>query len=120
MSKEKESEREREDTDMKIQYGRYTYSSYLGSSTVDNFITDLSPGSLRAFTVSPLTPLSDHSKIKAYLHRPTPNQEALKPNKLHIINKCYRWKESSVETFQNTMKQNHNHTLLDSFLDKNF
>jgi hypothetical protein len=106
LSKEKESEREREDTDMKIQYGRYTYSSYLGSSTVDNFITDLSPGSLRAFTVSPLTPLSDHSKITAYLHRSTLKQEGLKPNKLQTINKCYRWKESSVETYQNTIKQN--------------
>ena len=75
---------------------------------------------LRAFTVSPLTPLSDHSKITAYLHRPTPNQEAIKPNKLHTINQFYKWKESSVETYQNTMKQNHIQTLLDNFLDQNF
>ena len=37
--------------------GTPTYSSSLGSSTVDYFITDLNPESLRAFTVSPLTPL---------------------------------------------------------------
>ena len=42
-------------------FGRYTYSSSLGSSTVDYFLTDLNPESLRAFTVSPLTLLSDHS-----------------------------------------------------------
>ena len=70
--------------------------------------------------VSPLTPLSDHSKITANLHRPTPNQGALKPNKLHTINKCYRWKKSSVETYQNTINQNYIQTLLDNFLDQNF
>jgi hypothetical protein len=43
-------------------YGRYTYSSTLGNSTVDYFITDLNLESLRAFTVSPLTSLSDKRK----------------------------------------------------------
>jgi hypothetical protein len=51
-------------------------------------------------------------------YQTTPNQEALKPNKLHTINKCYRWKESSVETYQNTIKQKHIQSLLDNFLDK--
>jgi hypothetical protein len=36
-----------------------TLSSSLGSSTVDYFITDPNPESLRAFTVSQMTRLSD-------------------------------------------------------------
>jgi len=54
-------------------YGRYTYSLSFGSSTVEYFLTDLNPNSLRAFTVSPLNPLSDHSKITLYLNRAMPN-----------------------------------------------
>lgn len=53
-------------------YGRYTYSSVLGNRTVDHFNTDRNPNSLRAFTVSQLTPLSDHSKITLYLNRSKP------------------------------------------------
>lgn len=45
-------------------YGRYTYSSPLGNSTIDYFITDLNLESLRVFTISPLTPLSDHTKLQ--------------------------------------------------------
>ena len=81
-------------------YGRYTYSSSLVSSTVDYFITDLNPESLRAFTVSPLTPPSDHSKITVYLNRAILNHYASKPKELSNIKKCYRWKECSVETYQ--------------------
>ncbi len=47
--------------------GRYTYSSFHGCSTVDYMITDLDSFSFRAFTVKPLTPLSDHSQITLYL-----------------------------------------------------
>ena len=86
-------------------YGRYTYSLSLGSSTVDYFITDLNPESLRAFTVSPLTPLSNHSKITLYLNRAMLNHESSKPRDLYSINKCYRWKESSVEIYQKTIGQ---------------
>ena len=63
-------------------YGRYTHSSSKGNSTVDYFITDIDMESVRAFTVSQLTPLSDHSKITAYLNR-TQNHEMSIPNKLH-------------------------------------
>ena len=70
--------------------GRETYSSSLGSSTVDYFITDLYPESLRAFTVNPLTTLSEHSKITVYLNRATLNHEESKPKELHKIKKFYR------------------------------
>ncbi len=56
--------------------GRYTYSSALGNSTVDYAITDLHLSSLRAFTVKPLKPFSDHSQITLYIKQsetsPTP------------------------------------------------
>jgi hypothetical protein len=101
-------------------YGRYTYSSCLGSSTVDYFITDLNPESLRAFTVRPLTPLSDHSKITVYLNRAIHNHEASKPKELSNIKKWYKWKECIVETYQKTFRQQHIQSLLDNFLDKTF
>lgn len=42
-------------------------------AVVQYFITDLDPVSLRAFTVSPLTPLVDHSKIMVYVKRAQSN-----------------------------------------------
>lgn len=101
-------------------YGRYTYSSSLGNSTVDYFITDLSLVSLRAFTVSPLTPLSDHSKTTVYLNRSTSNHETPKPTKLNTIKTSYKWKEGSVETYQNAVQQQQVQSLLDQFLGENF
>lgn len=100
----RERERERDGRLHGDSYGRYTYSSSLGSSTVDYFITDLNPESLRVFTVSTLTPLSDHSKITVYLNREIVNHEASKPKELSNIKKCYRWKECTVETDQKTIK----------------
>ena len=97
----------------------YTYSSFLGSSIVDYFSTDLNPESLRAFTVSPLTPLSDHSKIIVYLKRAILN-EASKSKELHNNKTFYRWKESIVEAYQKTIKQQQIQSLLDNFLDKAF
>lgn len=101
-------------------YGRYTYSSSLGSSTVDYFITDLSLESIRAFTVSPLTPLSDHSKTTIYLNRSTPKQKVLTSNKLHTAKKGYKWKEGSAEAFQNSIRQQKVQARLDQFLEKQF
>jgi hypothetical protein len=83
----------------------------LGSCTVDYFITDLNPESLRAFTVSPLTPLSDHSKITGYLNRAILNHEASKPKELNNIKKCYRWKECSVEMYQKSIKQHQQNSI---------
>ena len=87
-------------------YSRYTYSSSIGSSTVDDFITDLNTDSLRAITVSPLTPLSDHSKITVYLNRAKLNHEASKPKELNNIKKCYEWKGTSMETYQKQLGNN--------------
>jgi hypothetical protein len=85
------------------------------SSTVDYIITNLNPESLRMFTVSPLTPLLDHSKITAYLNRAILNHEASKLNKLYTTEKRYRQKESSSETYQQQIQ-----SLLDNLLDKTF
>ena len=101
-------------------YGRYTHSSSKGNSTVDYFITDINVESLRAFTVSQLTPLSDHSKITAYLNRSAPNHETIKPNKLHNIKQRYKWKEQSTEAFQNAIKNKRVQSLLDQFLKNTF
>ena len=84
--------------------------------------TDLNPESLRAFPVSPLTTLSNHSQITAYLNRAIPNHEESKPNKLHAINKCYRWKDDCVESYQRTIgkKNKKFNPSLDNSLDKMF
>ena len=101
-------------------YGRYTHSSPKGNSTVDYFITDINTASVRALTVSQLTPMSDHSKITAYLTRTTANHELSKPNKLHNIRQRYKWKEQSIEMFQNAIKQKQVQSLLDKFLKETF
>ena len=101
-------------------YGRYTHGSSKGNSTVDYFITDINVESLRAFTVSQLTPLSDHSKITVYLNRPAPNHETTKPNKLHNIKQRYKWKEQSTEAFQSAIKKKEVQSLLDKFLKNAF
>ncbi len=97
-------------------YGRYTYSSPFGSSTVDYFLTDLNPNSLRAFTVSQLNPLSDHSKITLYLTRATPNQETSKQTQLHSLRNTYRWKQNSKDTYLSTIGQTQIQEILDQFL----
>ena len=100
--------------------GSYIYSSSLGVSTVDYFVTDRNPESLRAFTVSPLTPLSDHSKITVYLNRVILNHEASKQKELSNNKKCYRWKECRIETYQKTIRQEQIQSHLDNFLNKTF
>ena len=64
-------------------FGLYTHSSPLDNSTVDYSITDLDPFCLRAFTVSPLTPLSDHSKITLYIRKTVTDPHAAEPTKLN-------------------------------------
>ncbi len=79
--------------------GRYIYTSFHGCSTVDNMITDLDPFSFRAFTVKPLTPLSDHSPITLYLKMTTNTNIHSQPSKLYNIRENYRWAESSKEKY---------------------
>ena len=87
-------------------FGRYTYSSSLGSSTVDYAITDLDPVSLRAFTVKPLTHLSDQSQIIVYLKKTETNNIPAQPSKLDKCKQQYRWARISIV----------NQSLLDSLL----
>ena len=79
------------------------------------FIIDLNPESLRAFTDSRLTPLS---QITVYLNRAILNHEASKPKELSHIKKYYRWKECGLETYQKTIRQQQIQSLLDNFLTK--
>ena len=64
-------------------YGLYTQSSPLGNSTVDYINTDLEPLSVRAFTVSPLTPLSEYSKITVYISKTPTDAHVAEPSKLN-------------------------------------
>src|SRR4029434_4542154 len=66
-------------------FGRYTYSSFLGSSTADYAITYLDPFSLRAVTVRQQTPFSDRNQIRIYLKRLHANQPCLNPSNLYNI-----------------------------------
>ena len=98
--------------------GCYTFSSALGSSTVDYAITDLDPMSLRALTVNPLTPLSDHSKITVYLKREHSNYEASEPSKLYNTQHSYRWKSDSMESNQKAFENSKIQYSIDFFLSE--
>ncbi len=74
-----------------------SYSSCHDCSTVDYMITDLDPFSFRAFTVKPLTPLSDHSQITLYLKRTTNMNIHSQPSRLYNIRENYRWAQNSTE-----------------------
>ena len=72
-------------------FGLYTHSSPLGYSTVDYSITELEPFSVRAFAVSPLTPISDHSKITLYIRKTPTVPQVPEPSKLNPSKQPYRW-----------------------------
>ena len=97
-------------------FGRYTYSSSLGSSTVDYAITDLDPFSLRAFTVKQQTPFSDHNQIKIYLKRPHSKQPCPNSSKLYNITTNYRWMQSRLPAYQEAMSSHETQEHLNSFL----
>ena len=101
--------------------GRHTFCSPLGNSTVDYTITDMDPFSLSAFTIKPLTPLSDHSQITVFLKRTETNiSTPPQPSKLFNIKKTYRWAENSAEHFQKAIDTPEVQTLLDTFLDTTY
>ena len=101
-------------------YGRYTHSSSLGSSTVEYFLSLTSTQRLLGVSVDWLWTLSDHSRITLYLNRALLSHEASKPKVRNNIKTCYRWKESSVELYQQTIRQQQIQSILDNFLDKMF
>ena len=79
--------------------GRCTYSSPLGCSTVDYMLTDLDLSNFKAFTVKPLTPLSDHCQITAYLNRTEIPNKHEQPSKLYHIRNKYKWTRDSKENY---------------------
>ncbi len=95
--------------------GRYTYSSALGNSTVDYAITDLHLSSLRAFTVKPLKPFSDHSQITLFIKQsetsPTPIRT---PYHMHKI-MSFKWTENSASNYMNAVESPEIQSLLHSF-----
>ncbi|XP_041955681.1 uncharacterized protein LOC121714729 [Alosa sapidissima] len=85
--------------------GQYTYSSVLGCSTVDYFITDLHENHLRAFTVNPLAPFSDHSQITFYLNRTNGKPKFSQSSIMHRMSNTYRWRENSKDQYVKTIRQ---------------
>ena len=97
-------------------FGQLTYSLVLGSSTADYAITDLDLTFLRAFTVKPLTPLSDHSQITIYLKRTATNDNRQKPSQMYKLRPPLRWAQHCTEKYLHTISSQEIQTLLDSFL----
>ena len=97
-------------------FGLYTHSSSLGNSTIDYSITDLDPFCLRAFTVSPLTPLSDHSKITLCIRKTVTDPHAAEPTKLNCTKQHYRWTINSKDDYQKAIRHQTFQSQLDHFL----
>lgn len=101
-------------------FGLYTHSSPLGNSTVDYSITDLEPFCLRAFTVSPLTPLSDHSKITLYIRKTPTHPHVAEPSKLNRSKQPYRWTNNSKDEYQKAIAHPAIQSQLDHFLSTSY
>lgn len=98
-------------------FGKHTFCSPLGNSTVDYVITDIDPMSIRAFTVKPLSPLSDHSQLTIFIKMSENNTLKSQPSKLFHFKKSYRWAENSNEEFIKATGTQHIQALLETFLD---
>lgn len=101
-------------------FGLYTHSSPLGNSTVDYGITDLDPFYLRAFTVSPLTPLSDHSKITLYIKTTANDPHTVEPCNLTYRKQPYKWTNKSKDEYQTAIKNPIFQSHLDCFLSTSY
>ena len=101
-------------------FGLYTHSSPLGNSTVDYNITDLDPFYLRACTVSPLTPLSDHSKITLYIRKTVTDPHAAEPSKLNYTKQPYRWTNNSKDHYQKAITHQTIQFQLDHFISTSY
>lgn len=102
-------------------FGRLTHSSALGSSTVDYSITDLDLSYLRAFTVQPLTPLSDHSPITLYLNKTVINNHQVNSaSKMYRLKQSPRWEQDSTEKYSQAINSQAVQTQLNSFMLNSF
>ena len=99
-------------------YGRYTHCSHLGSSTVDYMLTDIERDHLQAFTVSPLSPLSDHSRITLYIKQDKVEETIQVDTKLHRAEQPYRWGENSKEQYQQAFCNDGVKALINTFITK--
>ncbi len=71
---------------------------------------------LRAFTVSPQTPLSDHCNITLYL-KPTQNKGVCRqPSHLLRLQQSYKWTKHSKENYQRAIESQTIKLLLDKFI----
>ncbi len=95
--------------------GRYTYSSALGNSTVDYAITDLDLSSLRAFTVKPLKPFSDHSQITLYIKQSETSPTPIRTPYQMIKIMSFKWTENSTTNYINAVESPEIQSLLHSF-----
>ncbi len=95
--------------------GRYTYSSALGNSTVDYAITDLHLSSLRAFTVKPLKPFSDHSQITLYIKQSETSPTPIRTPYQMIKIMSFKWTENSTTNYINAVESPEIQSRLHSF-----
>ncbi len=94
--------------------GRYTYSSALGNSTVDYTITDLHLSSLRAFTVKPLKPFSDHSQTTLYIKQSETSPTPIRTPYQMIKIMSFKWTENSATNYINVVESPEIQSLLHS------
>ncbi|XDV43935.1 hypothetical protein PO909_012319 [Leuciscus waleckii] len=83
-------------------------------------ITDLDIFSFRAFTVKPLTPLSDHSQITLYLKREENTNIHPQPSKLYNIQNIYRWAQNSTEKYLTAFDHPQVGLLMDNFMNYDY
>lgn len=97
--------------------GRCTYSSHLGSSTVDYAITDLDQSQINYFTVMPQLPLSDHSHIVISLNRSGNHPPSLEQKvQLYPLPPKFIWSKDSPAQYEAALHSTHTENMIDSFL----
>lgn len=107
-------------------FGRFTYYSRNGDSTVDYIITDqFLFNSVKYFTVDNETFLSDHSPIATWIQLSMPflpenNTSQLNTNYLKPISPQFVWTQESVEPFLKAMHSPKVKSLINKFISKDF
>ncbi len=84
-------------------------------STVDYTITDLDLSSLRAFTVKPLKPFSDHSQITLYIKQSETSPTPIRTPYQMIKIMSFKWTENSATNYINAVESPEIQSLLHSF-----